>query len=643
MAIIQPDFENIARLKVPPTDGEMFLLRALNDTLDDSYRVYFQPFLNGDMPDIIIVRENCGVSIIEVKDWRLSAYSVSAKNNWRESKSGARIKSPFQQVFKYKQNMFDMHINGLAEQKVHNLNFWRIINVFVFFYGSDKQDIDCLFRNAEVDLKNEIDKNIDSFKSETINHSKYEKRDDYLRRQLKKISRDKSLAITARSIQKIGRSLERRHVLFTPQIYDEFNRYLQPPTHVLEQGIPITYSTSQLKYIDSKPGFQKIKGMAGTGKTAILAKRAVNAHKRHGDRVLIFTFNKTLRNYVHDRLSDVRETFSWGNFGINNYHNLMTITLNRVGIKIDVPDELPPREVSDYLDTHYYSNERIFDGYEDKIYKYHSIFIDEIQDYKPSWIKIVRKYFLENNGEMVLYGDDGQNIYERETETQSKVLVQGFGRWGKLTKPHRQKEGSPIIDLSMEFQSQFLSKKYEIDSYDVESQQNILPVGIFKYSFYDEHDLKSVAEQIRQEVRCYNISPNDICVVGSRIKVTRGLDYQMRQIFNEKTDTTFETEEAFLKLLERHKDEKDPRFETDLETIRSSKKFAFHSNSGKMKLSTVHSYKGLEAPTLFYLLSKSDHEEIVYSAITRAKYNLMLFLPSDSDFNQFFVDRLAAG
>jgi hypothetical protein len=643
MAIVQPDFENIARLKVKPTEGELWLLKALHKSLDDSYRVYFQPFLNGDMPDIIVVRENCGVSIVEVKDWTLSAYSVSPKNNWRENKSRARIKSPFQQVFKYKKNMFDMHIDGLAEHNVHNPNFWRIISVFIFFYGSDRQDIDRLYREAETDIQQEIQRNGDAFKSKSIDYSRYEKRDNYLRSQLNKISRDKSLAITTRDIKKIGRKLERDHVLFTPQIYDEFNRYLQPPTHVLEQGIPITYSASQLKYIKSEPGFQKIKGMAGTGKTAILAKRAVNAHKRHGDRVLILTFNKTLRNYVHDRISDVRETFSWGNFGVNNYHNLMTIVLNRVGIKIRIPDGLRPREVSDYLDDHYYSNERIFDGYESGIYKYPSIFIDEVQDYKPAWIRIVRKYFLEDDGEMVLYGDDGQNIYERETETQSKVLVQGFGRWGKLTKPHRQKEGSPIIDLSMEFQSQFLSKKYEIDSYDVEPQLNVLPVSMFKYSYYDEHDLMSVAEQIRHEVKFFNISPNDICVVGSRIKITRGLDYHMRQLFNEKTDTTFETEEAFLKLLERYEDEKDPQLETDLETIRSSKKFAFHSNSGKMKLSTVHSYKGLEAPTLFYLLSENDHEEIVYSAITREKYNLMLFLPSESDFNQFFIDRLAAG
>jgi len=55
-----------------------FLDKALNDT----YEVYFQPFLNGDNPDIIIMRENSGVMIIEVKDWDLDSYELNEKRNW---------------------------------------------------------------------------------------------------------------------------------------------------------------------------------------------------------------------------------------------------------------------------------------------------------------------------------------------------------------------------------------------------------------------------------------------------------------------------------------------------------------------------------------------------------------------------------
>ncbi len=68
MAKIFPTFENIERLKVQPTEGELFLLKYLEEKFPDDVEVYFQPFLNGDMPDIILLKKGVGATIIEVKD-----------------------------------------------------------------------------------------------------------------------------------------------------------------------------------------------------------------------------------------------------------------------------------------------------------------------------------------------------------------------------------------------------------------------------------------------------------------------------------------------------------------------------------------------------------------------------------------------
>lgn len=56
-----------------------------------------------------------------------------------------------------------------------------------------------------------------------------------------------------------------------------------------------------------------------------------------------------------------------------------------------------------YLDSKYYSNENVFENCEIEE-KFDTILVDEIQDYKPEWIKIIRKYFLTDQGEMVLLG-----------------------------------------------------------------------------------------------------------------------------------------------------------------------------------------------------------------------------------------------
>ncbi|MEI7504281.1 MAG: hypothetical protein WCJ61_13455, partial [Paludibacter sp.] len=61
MAQFFPSFDDILHLRVKPEIGELFLLNFLKSHLDDSFEVFFNPFLNGDRPDIIIMKENQGV------------------------------------------------------------------------------------------------------------------------------------------------------------------------------------------------------------------------------------------------------------------------------------------------------------------------------------------------------------------------------------------------------------------------------------------------------------------------------------------------------------------------------------------------------------------------------------------------------
>ena len=391
MAEIFPSFENIERLKVKPTDGELYLLNYLVDNLSSEYEVYFQPFLNGDMPDIVIMRKGAGVVIIEVKDWNLSSYNIDEKNNWHESAGNHVIRSPFKQVFGYKSNMFKLHINGLAEKNVMNKNFYNILKPFVYFHGSTKSRVENIYAPVEDSLKLAKQTLNNDSKNRQIEQSSYNNKMDYLDQKTRQVRRDKGLSIYEGKTQKLLAALQQDHVLFKDEIYDEFRRYLKPPYHISSQGININYDKKQTKLINSAPGFQKIKGVAGCGKTTILAKRAVNAHKRHDDRILILTYNKTLRNLIRDKISEVREDFSWGCFGITNYHSFITQMLNECGVDISPPQDFS--KVSAYFDN-LYSDESLFDDYIDKLYKYKTILIDEVQDYRPEWIKIIRKYLF---------------------------------------------------------------------------------------------------------------------------------------------------------------------------------------------------------------------------------------------------------
>ncbi|MFT7184773.1 MAG: superfamily I DNA and RNA helicase [Pseudohongiellaceae bacterium] len=443
MALLLPTIQNIKRLKVKPTEGELFLLEHLTEHLSDDYELYYEPFLNGDRPDIVIIRKNHGVTIIEVKDWDLDKYSVDENNHWFEGNNGAKIRSPFQQVFQYKHNLFGLHLNAQAEKKAANLNFYNIIHPYVYFHYATKSRKDSFYSNVENMLKDKMYTQHSKFRNIKISIDAYEKNTQYIERKQQQVRKNKSIAVTHDSLRKITNSLDSKHFLFEDSIYQELKRCLNPPYHLANQGKDISYDKKQQLLIVSSTGYQKIKGVAGSGKTMVLSKRAVNAHKRHDEAVLVLTFNKTLKSYIHDKISEVRENFSWDSFCIINYHLFIKQMLNQTGID-DNPPEGSSREQTDEYYKTLFSNLLLFDGKEAGLTKYKSIFIDEVQDYMPEWIKIIRKCFLAEEGEMVLFCDENQSIYERDSDENKCLIMQGFGRWENLNTTYRYKSHSHI-------------------------------------------------------------------------------------------------------------------------------------------------------------------------------------------------------
>lgn len=632
MAKIFPNVENIKRLKVSPTEGEWALLNFLLNKFSDDIEIYFQPFLNGDRPDIILMQKNVGVSIIEVKDWNLDSYEVTENNKWYVKSINQIIKSPFKQVFAYKDNLFNLHINGLLKEKIKNKNFYGRIKPFVYFHKSTKNGIKS-FYSTSLNALREKEQNVQSkFKLKEITYESYENQLNYLKMKKKKIERDIAFySVGKNDLEKIVLPSNSSNI-FNDLIYDEFNRYLKPPVHTIEEGIDIKYTKKQEKLIVSIPEQKKIKGVAGSGKTVTLAKRAVNAHKRHSKQVLILTFNITLRSYIHDKISDVRENFNWSNFYITNYHQLITQELNNLGIVLEIPDEI--QDKSNYLDTHYYSNIKLYDEYTNDIKKYDTILIDEIQDYKVDWVKIIRKHFLVENAEIVVFGDEKQNIYDRELDEDKSpnLRIQGFGRWEKLNKSIRHmSDGNRIISLAKKFQFNFFKDKYELDEYENDiNTQGALSLDIYKVSTYIKDRLSLMVEKIFEEIRSYNIHQNEATILCSNINLIREVDYIIRSQFNFKTLTTFETKEMY----------ESKNRDISIDEIRKNKKIAFNLNNGMIKVATTYSFKGYESPTIFLIIDDKDSAEIIYAGLTRSKFNLMIFHTEESEYSSFFDNEL---
>jgi hypothetical protein len=630
MAKIFPTLDVITKGKVPPTEGELHLLNYLSESFDVDAEVYFQPFFNGDRPDIIIIHKIKGIIIIEVKDWHLSSYFLDEKNDWHVKKNGAVIRSPFAQVFAYKKNIFEIHVNGLLEKKLKNPNFYKIISCFVYFYCESKESLECFFKqqieNYKIQIKENLTKHQQGLKTDR-NFDAYEKKDKWLNGKLYQFTRDLFTCITKDQLgKKLQFPFRAECVVYPESVYQEILRNLNPPYHYANQGAFIEYTKKQAQLVISSSGRrEKIKGVAGSGKTTVLAKLAVNAHKRHGGRVLILTFNLTLKSYIHDKISEVREAFNWGFFDIINYHKFMSMSFNRFGKNISRDED---------IDT-YYSDESAFDGCEIEP-KYQTILIDEVQDYKPEWVKIIRKYFLAIDGEMVLFGDEKQNIYEREVDERKMTRTpNGFGAWQELWRGFRYNDYF-MSHLASDFRELFFKGNEEsVEEEDIDiykTQPMLIGMALNQCVVYQHNQLLELVTHIFKLAKINKVHPNDMVILSSNITQMVEIDFLIRtdENFNEKTLTTFEVKEGLSPTI----------LDKDIKKIRASKKFGFNHNSGVLKISTIHSFKGYESPTVFLIINERDSAELVYVGLTRAKFNLVVFVPSNSRFEKFFKEHL---
>lgn len=629
MAVIFPCLENIQRLKVSPTLGEWRLLTYLKDSLDDSYEVFFNPYLDGDRPDIVILKEHCAAFIIEVKDWDLKNYSVTLANKWKvfDGSKYSAISSPQSQVFKYKKNLYSLHLPVVGLADLTNPNFYKLVHCFVYFHGSGSASINGLYLPAEQRQK-EIQSGLNkAMRDNKIEFKKYDAESERVNRYQKSLQRDKGMSFgedrLSALVEKIkGKS---RHVLFDENVYRDFKRRLSPSEHTLKQGIPIKFDAKQLPLTNSEEGKSKIKGVSGCGKTSILCQRAINSYGRHKSTVLILTFNITLKNHIRDKISDIQGKRDFSSFEISNYHQFFNSQIINGNLDFDELVEEFGLEGLYFVD--------VFQDMD--LPKYQTILVDEVQDYQSEWIKIIRNNFLQENGEMVLFGDESQNIYKTDA-AKSLVVIQGFGRWSKLTRSYRTDLDSPLNGLFKEFQLKFLVEKYsDLEITDVSSSQMGMGFSLLRYEGVTTTGwAEAVFSLIKDYVRNYEMHPNDVVVLSSKVHLLR----QLSELFikEEKIHCMFETYEELASGICRDVDEVKKLSDKEInalvkenkkviDDIRRTKKNHFYQNGGLVKLSTSHSYKGLESKNVFYILDGTDDPEVVYTSITRSSENLIIF------------------
>ena len=537
MAQFFPSIIDILRLSVKPTDGELAMLRFIESNLDDSYEVYFNPYLNGDRPDIIILRKGHGALIIEVKDWNLDNFRVDENDKkWHyiDAWTGqdSVVKSPVSQVYKYKENLYDLHIDNLLNLKIKDIRNFNMVGCALYFHKASMEKV----------------------KSKMIDPCKKDKNYlKFLRYNVRILGNDSLNAKDFNSmLSDFYLASKWNSKLFTDEIYANFKRILTPTLHMINDGHPIRYDDKQIEVITRHVQMMRVKGVFGSGKTTVLAARAVNVYKRlcqskEKPKILILTFNLTLKNFIHDKIMQVPQEFTIQDFVIINYHQFINAELNNMGIDMKIPDEIDPSETSAYLDRNYYSNEKLCAEHKDRIKPYDAILIDEIQDYKRSWMNIAKDSFLAQDGEYMIFGDVKQNIYGNPIE--NKDIITNIPARPTYLK-HCYRSDSKIRDLAVEFQKVRFGDKYELDDFNDENEgglfANMEKPGYVNYIHLSNTQIVStlyaiIRENILNKVN--NVAPNDITILGYTVPFLREFDHYYRLLSHEKTKTMFETPE----------------------------------------------------------------------------------------------------
>lgn len=607
MARLFPDINSIKNLHQKPTEGEIVLLDFLARNLADDFEVYFQPFINGDKPDIVILKKKGGAVIIEVKDWNLDNYYIDENTDWYLKKNDCKLKSPLSQVKSYKDNLFNLHIDNLLPKSILNRYYHAIVNTVVYFHCEYEHSVNNFI------LENFQDKKYSGYRT-FVKYIQCWGKDSLTSHKLTEF-----LSITR---------LNQESRLFDENLYESFKRYLQPPLHMLEEGKPISYTKEQQVLIQSevRPR-RKVKGLAGSGKTYVLAKRAVNAYLRTKSTVLILTYNLSLKNYIHDRISDVREEFPWKYFYITNYHQFFKAEANNYGLEI--------KSLSPFSDT------KFFEPVKNEIKKYNVILIDEIQDYTESWLEILHEYFLIEGGEFVVFGDEKQNIYNRPLDDNKEPRTVGIpGKWNMSLNVSK-RFADEIGRLALEYQKELMSKKYSIEELQIISNPTFdFDQKVLKYiNFGIETTAKDLFDKYVEYVKAYKIHPSNVCFLSAKVDFLREIDFLIRKELKENTITTFETKEFWDKLKEDINSDSD--FQKKIEDIRRNKKNHFWMKTGTTKLSSIHSFKGWESHTIFLLIESRDGNqfesvELVYTGLTRAQLNLFVFNMGNDFYDDFF-------
>ena len=578
-------------------DNVLNFFNKIKSECSSSFSVFIRPTIGVDTPDVVLANISRGIILINVcKDLR-------------------NLDAEYQRVENIKSYLFNTHLRTIKIDSIINQSVYGCVKTALFFPNSSQQEVEEKL-NA---LNNEMREN---YGNPEKNYFAY----------LIKLFSQSDLN------EELNRVSSRA---FRYDYYDELLKIIIGHWHSYKDGdTNFRLTRRQMEIVRSDNNRLRVKGVAGCGKTQVVANRAVERHLQTGDTVLILTFNISLIQYVKMRINQVPADFNTTKFEITNYHQFFLSMANKYSDKkIALTD---------------FDEPNFFKPYESEISRYKTILIDEVQDFKTSWLFSIINYFLAPDGTISVFGDGEQNIYEREMEQETKMpVVPSFtGRWNEMSD----RISLRIINPQIAILSYQFAKKFVDDSIQALNVPNNLVFETYWIKYWNlgkDKDALSISQNIKWIINRYNIIPRNVVVLAGSINILRDVekcyvDAQTRSMIN------FETADQYKEL--KKKQQSTTLLQRDLKDIRRAAKTHFTTDCDFIKFSTIHSFKGWEADNVILLLQpemqgdsafegycvkeRENTPALIYTALTRAKQNLFIVNLGNDKYHSFFQNNI---
>ena len=557
---IQTEYEVYNKLKKFSDDfeilcGPKFLKKNIHGDMRD-----------GEYADFIIIHKNKGILFLECKGGNISYNPNEAK--WYQNKKPLK-KSPIKQASDGKLNLINL-LKSLKYKEEINIDAIPTIHGAIFPNTPKPENL-----RLGTDIKPQMiiwAQGYDQFEDEIVNLLN-------LNQSTKEIMENEK-----RLIQRI---------LYGDKLDNPFKEILKHGEHMQE----IEFDEDQRMLYNFMFNNKRliVRGLAGTGKTILAAKKATE-ESNNEKKVLVLT--KTIGVGRFLSLLTRSKQFKRNFLQISSIDGFVSNLARRLKIDINNPQKLEDEDKRKHFDEYLPSVcKKIFEENNDK--KFDVLIVDEGQDFHKNWYDVL-KQMVKDDGHMFLFYDP---LQKQISNSMAETLNENKDNFPYFNLTANYRNSSTITN----FLSKLINKFYS----DVNASYS-------KFSKFDGKKPEFIVADTFDEI--VDKSKNKVLKLISEEKFN-GSDIAILNDLSMKP-TNYNSKNSLRVNLE----------ENDLEVI-SAREYAMpylrEGYENKITFDSIKRFKGLEKPIILLVnldnnLDNEDKMRDIYSGLSRARGHLII-------------------